>query len=99
MSEQPHAIVERHGHILTVTMNRPEARNALSPEMLDIMSQAWDEVNSDSDIRVAILTGAGGAFSAGADLKAMTRRHPGESFREGERSGGMDLSVIKPLLK
>ena len=38
MSEQPHAIVERHGHVLTITMNRPEARNALSPEMMDIMS-------------------------------------------------------------
>jgi len=99
MSDQPHAIVEREGHVLTVTMNRPEARNALSPEMMDLMAKAWDEVNSNPEIRVAILTGAGGAFCAGADLKAMTRRHPGESFRESERSGGADVSVIKPLLK
>jgi enoyl-CoA hydratase len=52
-------------------------------------------VNADESIRVAILTGAGGAFCAGADLKAMTSSHPGDSF-EG---GGWDLSVIKPLLK
>lgn len=76
----PDALVERDGHVLIVTMNRPEARNAFSSEMLGIMSEAWDEVNADPDIRVAILTGAGGAFCAGADLKAMTRSHPGDSF-------------------
>lgn len=101
MSEnsRPHALVERDGHTLIVTMNRPEARNALSGEMLAIMADAWDEVNSDPDIRVAILTGAGGAFCAGADLKAMTRQHPGDSFEQNERDGGNDMSVIKPLLK
>jgi enoyl-CoA hydratase len=76
-------------------MNRPEAKNALSGEMMDIMREAWDRVNSDDSVRVAILTGAGGAFCAGADLKAMSSSHPGDSF-EG---GGWDLSVIKPLLK
>jgi enoyl-CoA hydratase len=85
----------RKGNTLVVTMNRPEAKNALSGEMMDIMREAWDRVNSDDSIRAAILTGAGGAFCAGADLKAMTSSHPGDSF-EG---GGWDLSVIKPLLK
>jgi enoyl-CoA hydratase/carnithine racemase len=98
MSDQPHAIVERHGHVLTITLNRPEARNALSTEMMEIMSATWDEVNSNADIRVAIITGAGGAFCAGADLKAMTRMHPGDSFRQGN-AGGVAAGVIKPLLK
>jgi enoyl-CoA hydratase len=95
MDAQPHCLVEQEGHTLVVTMNRPEARNALSGEMMDTMREAWDRVNGDPEIRVAILTGAGGAFCAGADLKAMTTSHPGDSF-EG---GGWDLSVIKPLLK
>jgi len=96
----PEAIVERDGHVLTVTMNRPEARNALSGEMMQIMSQAWDEVNANSDIRVAILTGAGGHFCAGADLKAMTQSHPGDAgMSSGDGGGGFDVSVIKPLLK
>ena len=101
MSEQPHALVERDGNVLIVTMNRPEAKNALSPDMTRIMGEAWDEVNEDPNIRVAILTGAGGSFCAGADLKAMTRQHPGDSFKESRRDqdGGRDLSVIKPLLK
>jgi len=59
------------------------------------MRQAWDEVDADPDIRVAVLTGAGSAFCAGADLKAMTAAHPGDSFRQG----GLDLSVIDALLK
>jgi enoyl-CoA hydratase len=107
VSEAPHALVERDGPVLIVTMNRPEARNALSPDMLRIMSEAWDEVNANPDIRVAVLTGAGEAFCAGADLKAMTRSHPGDTFAKDEDRGGngagsgsgFDLSVIKPLLK
>lgn len=91
----PHCLVERRGAVLIVTMNRPEARNALSGEMMAIMREAWDEVDRDPDIRACILTGAGGSFCAGADLKAMTTSHPGDSFS----GGGWDLSVIAPLLK
>ena len=94
-TEQPHALIERRGHVLVVTMNRPQARNALSGPMMALMRQAWDEVDADPDIRVAVLTGAGSAFCAGADLKAMTAAHPGDSFRQG----GLDLSVIDALLK
>src|SRR3954462_13673853 len=66
-----HLDTEQQGHILVVTMNRPEAKNALSPEMLVGMADAWDRIDSDPEIRCAILTGAGGVFCAGADLKAM----------------------------
>jgi enoyl-CoA hydratase len=93
--EQPHALTERRGHVLIVTLNRPEARNALSGPMMALMRQAWDEVDADPEIRVAVLTGAGGAFCAGADLKAMTAAPPGDSFG----NQGMDLSVIDSLLK
>ena len=93
--EPPHALVELRGHVLIVTMNRPHARNALSGPMMAIMQQAWDQVDTDPRVRTCILTGAGGSFCAGADLKAMTAAHPGESFR----SGAFDPSVIEPLLK
>ncbi|NMN97033.1 crotonase/enoyl-CoA hydratase family protein [Antrihabitans stalactiti] len=91
----PHCLVEQRGHVLIVTMNRPQARNALSGEMMAIMRDAWDRVDSDPEIRVAILTGAGGAFCAGADLKAMTSTHPGDSFS----SSKWDMSRIDALLK
>jgi enoyl-CoA hydratase len=90
----PHLLVEQVGHTLVVTMNRPEVKNALSGEMLRGMEDAWDRVNSDPDIRVCILTGAGGAFCAGADLKAMDAKPASETFE-----GGYDPSVIKGLLK
>ncbi|MDQ1646219.1 MAG: enoyl-CoA hydratase [Cryptosporangiaceae bacterium] len=93
--EQPHALIERRGHVLIVTMNRPHARNALSGPMLAILREAWDTTDSDPEIRVCVLTGAGGAFCAGADLKAMTSAHPGDTFR----SGGWDMSALEPLLK
>ncbi|HWB65425.1 MAG TPA: crotonase/enoyl-CoA hydratase family protein [Mycobacteriales bacterium] len=67
----PHLETELRGHVLIVTMNRPEAKNALSPEMIVGLADAWDRVDSDDQIRAAILTGAGGVFCAGADLKAM----------------------------
>jgi enoyl-CoA hydratase len=92
---EPHCLVELVDHTLVVTMNRPEKRNALSGEMLEIMSEAWDRVNSDDAVRVAILTGAGGAFCAGADLAAMSTSAPTDRFESGE----FDPSVIKSLLK
>ena len=67
----PELIVERDGSILIVTMNRPQRRNAFSPEMLVRMSDAWVELSEDPALRVGIVTGADGHFSSGADLKAM----------------------------
>ncbi|GGF21704.1 crotonase/enoyl-CoA hydratase family protein [Williamsia phyllosphaerae] len=95
MSSEPHCLVEQRDHTLIVTMNRPEARNALSGEMMAIMAEAWDRVDSDPSIRVAILTGAGGAFCAGADLKAMNSQAPGDNFKQG----GWDLTRLPALLK
>lgn len=58
-------------HTRVLTLNRPEARNAYSDGMIDALCQALDEAEDEDDVRVVILTGAGSAFSAGGDLKAM----------------------------
>ncbi|EMD23915.1 crotonase/enoyl-CoA hydratase family protein [Amycolatopsis azurea] len=92
---EPHALVEKIEHTLVVTMNRPEARNALSGEMLGIMVEAWNRVDEDDDIRCCVLTGAGGAFCAGADLKSMSKNSPSDSFEKGT----FDPSKIEGLLK
>jgi enoyl-CoA hydratase len=91
----PDAIIELRGHTLILTLNRPEARNALSTEMLSIMVEAWDRVDSDPDVRSCILTGACGYFCAGMDLKAATNKPPGDSFKDGS----YDPSRIDSLLK
>ena len=59
------------GGIAVLTMNRPERRNALSGEMLDALGTTLAQCESDSGIAVVVLTGAGGAFCAGGDVKGM----------------------------
>jgi acetyl-CoA C-acetyltransferase len=66
-----HLLVERRGHVLEVTINRPDVRNALTPEANDELEQVFDAFDADATLWVAILTGAGTrAFCAGNDLKA-----------------------------
>ncbi len=67
MSE-PAVIVEQDGHILIVTLNRPEKRNAVNSEVMCRLFDAWTQLNDDDSVRVAILTGNGSTFCAGMDL-------------------------------
>jgi len=64
-----HCLVEKEGHILLVTLNRPEAKNSLSASMLLGMYAAWHLLEDDDDLRCAVLTGSGGTFCSGMDLK------------------------------
>ena len=61
-------LVDRNGSVVTLTLNRPDKRNAFNAEMLCRLCDAWDMIDADDGVRVAIMTGAGGNFSAGADL-------------------------------
>jgi crotonobetainyl-CoA hydratase len=63
--------VERRGHILVITLNRPEARNAVNYELSRALGETLDELTADDGLRAAVLTGAGKAFCAGQDLKAL----------------------------
>ena len=69
-------IVARDGPVLKIAMHRPEARNALSPAMVRELTQAFQDAREDAGIRVVVLTGAGGTFCAGGDLKGMEERNP-----------------------
>jgi enoyl-CoA hydratase len=66
-------LVERRGAVQVVTINRPEARNALDAAVAQGVAAAVDELDADGDLRAGVLTGAGGTFSAGMDLKAFLR--------------------------
>ncbi len=68
----PDALVEKDGHVLVVTMNRPARYNAMTLQMFARMADAWAMASGDPEIRVCILTGAGGNFSSGMDLRAMS---------------------------
>eukprot|EP01065_Artemidia_motanka_P022395 TRINITY_DN2658_c0_g1_i1.p2 TRINITY_DN2658_c0_g1~~TRINITY_DN2658_c0_g1_i1.p2 ORF type:complete len:326 (+),score=77.83 TRINITY_DN2658_c0_g1_i1:63-980(+) len=66
----PSLTYEVNGRIATVTLNRPERLNAISPTMPEDIEKAIEQANYDDDVHVIVLTGAGRAFSAGYDLKA-----------------------------
>ena len=68
--------VEKHEGIATVTLNRPEALNALSSELRKALTQTFRDLQADDSVRVVILTGAGRAFCAGFDLKEMASGAP-----------------------
>ena len=96
-------LYEKKDGVAVVTMNRPEFRNAINPEMLCRLADAWQDVNDDVDVRVAILTGAGDkAFCAGADLDRLVRMMQGLRPPETEYDQRLkdDLSIIyKGLLR
>lgn len=96
-------LVERDGPILTVTFNRPEARNAMTWGMYERLNQACEEVDADDAIRVMVLKGAGGkAFVAGTDISQFTRFEGPEDGlkyeREGDQRSGRIGQVKKPVI-
>jgi len=69
-------LLDREGPVATITLNRPDARNALDMTMRGELLAALDEVEADAEARVLVVTGAGGHFCAGGDVKSMReRRH------------------------
>jgi crotonobetainyl-CoA hydratase len=73
--EKPGALVERRGNVLVITINRPEARNAVNAAVSIAVGDALEEAQNDPDVRAVVITGAGEkSFCAGADLKAISRR-------------------------
>lgn len=72
-----HLTVERLGATLVLTLNRPEARNALSLPMLAALQDGWLAADADDAVRSIVITGAGGAFCSGMDLKALAGQRPG----------------------
>jgi isohexenylglutaconyl-CoA hydratase len=97
-------IVDRSGPVLKITMNRPEARNALSTVMVRELTQAFEEARDDAGIRAVVLTGANGTFCAGGDLKGMeapenSRGGADEGRAASNRRFGALLEMIDALPK
>lgn len=89
-------LTERQGRTLVVTINRPEARNAFNLPVAQGLAAAMDELDDSPELSVAILTGAGGNFSAGMDLKAFAS---GElPYVPGRGIGFTERPPRKPLI-
>jgi enoyl-CoA hydratase len=91
--------VERRGATALVTLNRPEARNAISPEVSQAMVGVLDELEADRGVRAVVLTGAGEVFSAGADLKVVASGRAGDIANvKGGFAGIAARDFPKPLI-
>jgi enoyl-CoA hydratase/carnithine racemase len=67
--------------VLVLTLNRPERRNAIDPELRDALAEALDGAGTDEAVRGVVLTGAGGAFCAGGDLARFDELHDARAYR------------------
>ena len=70
---EPMLLKERTGAILKLTLNRPDKSNSLHPEMVKQLAESLSEAETDNDLNVVIITGAGRSFCAGLDLSLMVR--------------------------
>jgi enoyl-CoA hydratase len=90
-------VVDVDRHVLRVTLNRPEKKNALTPEMVVRLAETWRRFRDDGELRVAVVTGAGGNFSVGADLgrliPLLSKAHPPED--EFDRAMVADRSIFQ----
>jgi enoyl-CoA hydratase len=91
--------LEQRDHIAILTLNRPEARNAISPEVSRTMATLLDEVEADPALRAVVLTGRGEVFSAGADLKVVAQGNANDIARgKGGFAGIVTRDFPKPLI-
>jgi len=101
-----HCTVERDGAVVILTMNRPEKKNALSGDMLAGLVLGYEYIDATPEVRCAILTGAGGNFSSGADLVAMGQQSDDVKVQEVMARGNnphwkallRDYRLSKPLI-
>jgi len=97
MSEENAVLTEVEDGVLIVTMNRPEAKNAMNKAQAEGIAAAMDRLEADGDLRCAILTGAGGTFCSGMDLKGFLRGE--RPSIEGRGFGGLsEWTPSKPLI-
>ena len=96
----PAALTERRGNVMVITLNRPEARNAVNSALSTAVGDALQEAQDDTEVRAVVITGAGESFCAGADLKAISRRenlfHPEHS--EWGFAGYVHHYIDKPTI-
>ena len=100
MTDAPAVLAERRGPILILTINRPEARNAVNAAVHVGLGEGLEQAEDDPDIRAVIVTGAGDqAFCAGADLKALSRGERLEPEDKAQRAWGFAGFVQHPIGK
>jgi enoyl-CoA hydratase len=89
---------EVRGPVGVVTLNRPEVRNALNLELRETLQRTLDDLDADPAVGVVVLTGAGGTFCSGRDLKAAKAGEPMYRTRDSQRRSFSRVSIRKPVI-
>ena len=99
-ADEPAVLAERHGHVALITLNRPGSLNAIDAQLSQALAAAVDDCMRDPSVRAIVLTGAGRAFCAGHDLKALAAgetiadsRHPAWGY-----AGIVERHIDKPMI-
>src|SRR4030095_3900125 len=98
--------IEVSNKVATVTLNRPEARNAINQRLIRELRSIWDDLADDMSVNAVLVTGSGSIFSVGGDVKAMSERPGGDVLEEGEVHAPMisrrlvnrPLELDKPII-
>jgi enoyl-CoA hydratase/carnithine racemase len=85
----------RDGHVVLLRLNRPEARNALSPEVMEMLAAELERLDPDPEVRCIVIAGSDKVFAAGADIKAISERSFAEALRHPAASFWRRLAAIK----
>jgi enoyl-CoA hydratase/carnithine racemase len=89
----------RDGHVALLRLNRPEARNALSPEVMETLAAELERLDPDPDVRCVVIAGSDKVFAAGADIKALSERSFAEALSHPSASFWRRIAAIKtPLI-
>ena len=101
MSAQKELLCEIKNQVAILTLNRPEVHNAINMSMRKQLEDIWDELNTNDDVRVGIITGAGKSFCSGVDLKErkdMTEKEVTRLRERGPVIQGKILNLYKPVI-
>lgn len=97
MSTEEAVLYERQGYVAVITLNRPDNRNSMTPELFEAFEAVIDRVRADADVRCVVLTGRGRCFSSGADFNSQIQSDAGGATLSHERSYAMYMPFLRVL--
>lgn len=96
MSEKT-VLVQKDDRIVTLVLNRPQVMNALNPEMIQALGKALDQIETDENIRVVVVKGAGNNFCSGADMNLLAQKLSSYQWLEGLRRLGLVIRRLREI--
>jgi len=98
MSEKAHVLINYDNCVATITLNRPQRGNSLTPNMVQQLIDAFEKIKDNKDIRVVVLTGSGKYFCTGMDLTPTNQSEMGDRLKDGAKLSSFSLPAFSVIL-